>query len=504
MSQHTATRRSFIKLSALGAAGLAAASALGAPVAHEAFAAEAPAEERETDLLIVGSGISGLTAAISAKNEGVENVTLIEKLSIIGGCALGSMAGVVVDSAYTPDGVDDSLERILDLHATLQSYSARESVYPDAQKVSYWFSQTGKTYDMLRESGVDVPEIIDNGTRAWYNYKEHQGAPAFINSIVETATALGVQIVPECAAQELVLEDGAVVGLIAEQDGKPVRYNAKQVVLATGGFGSNPQMIAECLPEIAEAGLVNRGTVGATGEGIQMALAAGGVGFEDYWATISAGSIYFSDAILEACEGIADLNLTRKTKQNVIVDSTGKRFTCEAVPDQSVIANYMVLNGVAPYYLLYSNPEEDLQKLFDQGVEAGAIFKGATVAELEGAMGLTEGSLQQTVEAYNGYCADGVDPEFGKDAESLVAFENAPYYALEFYTKMIGTMGGVQTNTDAQVIDGEGNPIPGLLAIGETTNRDLYNQVYLGGACIGIYSSMGRVAGITAAREIGA
>ena len=146
-------------------------------------------------------------------------------------------------------------------------------------------------------------------------------------------------------------------------------------------------------------------------------------------------------------------------------------------------------------------PERAAQELV---LDAGAVFKGATVAVLEEAMGLTAGSLRQTVESYNGYCADGADPDFDKDAENLVAFESAPYYALEFHTKMIGTMGGVQTNIDAQVIDAEGNPIPGLLAIGETTNRDLYNQVYLGGACIGIYSTMGRVAGITAAREIGA
>lgn len=503
MSTH-ATRRSFVKLSLAGLAGLSSAGYLAAADIPNARASESDEEERTVDALVVGGGIAGLVAAISCKLEGIEDVILIEKLGVIGGCALGSMGGIVVDSAYTPDGVDDSLERILDLHAELQSYSVRDSIYPDQDKVSFWFSETGKTYDMLRDNGVDVPEIADNGTRAFYNYASYNGAPAFIESLVDKATELGVDIVTECAAQELVMEDGAVVGLVAECGGSAVRYNAGQVILATGGFGSNPDMVAEYIPEIAEAGLINRGTVGATGEGIKMALAAGGVGFEDYWATISAGSITFSDAILEACEGIAALNLTRATKQNVIVDSTGKRFTNEDVPDQSVIANYMVVNGVAPYYLLYSNPDAELGELFDKGVEAGVIFKADTVEELERAMGITDGALVETVEAYNGYCTDGNDPDFGKNAENLVAYDQAPYYALEFYTKMIGTMGGVQTNTDTQVVDADGNAIPGLLAIGEVSNRDLYNQVYLGGACIGIYSTMGRVAGVTAAREIGA
>ena len=497
---HNFTRRHFLKLSALTSAALASAGTLTACAPKSPQASElADTSERTTDVLIVGAGIAGLLTAISAKKEGAGNVTIVEKLGMLGGSAVGSTAGIVVDSQYTPSDVDDSIERIMNLYTNLQSFSARESEYPNYDKVEYFFSETGKTYDLLKDQGAKVTDVLDNGTRAWYEYPD--GPQAFMDSLAAIAEKLGVEILPSCAVEELVVEDGAVVGVVADLDGKHTIFNAPSTVLCSGGFGSNADMIKEYIPEVARAGLVNRGTAGATGECIAMAMDAGAAGFSDYWATISAGSITFSDEILDACEGIADLKLTRKTKQNIIVDSTGKRFSSESVPDQSVIACYMVLNATMPAYILYANPETELQALFDKGVEAGVIAKADTIADLELQMGMAAGALVGTVDAYNGFCAKGVDDQFGKPAEDLVAFEEGPFYALEFYTKMIGTMGGIQTNTDMRVLGADGMPIPGLLAAGEVTNRDLYNQIYVGGACIGIYSTMGRLAGITAAAD---
>lgn len=495
------TRRSFIALSALSTLALAGGAPLAgcSPSGSSSLAESGSAETANADVLVVGSGISGLVSALSARKEGAERVVLIEKLPMLGGSAVGSMAGVVVNSKYTPSDVDDSIDRIMELHRTLQSYSARESEYPNYDKVEYYFSETGKTYELLKDSGVDLGEVVDNGTRAWYEYPD--GPQAFMDSIVEAALNAGVEIIDECEAQDLIMENGEVIGVRAKQGSKSVDYLATTTILCAGGFGSNQEMLAEYVPEVAAAGIVNRGTAGATGECIKMAQEAGAAGFSDYWATISAGSITFTDDILAACEGIADLKLTRKTKQNIIVNSQGKRFSSEDVPDQSVIACYMILDGQGPNYILYSNPEAELQELFDKGVAAGVIAKADTIEELEQSLSMPANALVSTVSAYNEACEVGNDPEFGKPAESLVAFQSGPYYALEFYTKMIGTMGGIQTNTSMEVLKEDGSPIPGLLAAGEITNRDLYNQVYLGGACIGIYSTMGRLSGITAAKR---
>lgn len=464
-----------------------------------ALADEPKAEE--VDLLIVGGGLAGLCCALSAAGQGIERITLIEKLDMCGGSGLFSAAAVSVESGHAPDGVDDSLETMIQQTKEVQSFSIRESEYPDYDKVECVFGQTGETYNWLRDLGVGVSEISDiDQSGTWFFTPD---APSSIEELRSLSEQAGVQIITGCAAEELCVDDGVVTGVVANLGGEKVTFRAKAVVLASGGFGSNPDMLARYVPDAAAYGVENQGTVGATGECIEMAYGIGAAGFSDCWVTVAGLSVVFTDEINKQCEGIEEKNLLRATHPYIIVNARGERVLAEDAPYPSVIANRMITDRECPYYLIVANPDDELRDIIELGVPSKAVLRGDTVEELETALGISDSTLVTTVENYNTYCADGEDRQFGKAENYLVAMEEGPYYALEFYTKIIGTMGGVKVDNNMHVLSESGEIIKGLYAAGEVCNRDLFNQVYRGGTCVGCYTAMGRMTGEVVAQELG-
>ena len=166
----------------------------------------------------------------------------------------------------------------------------------------------------------------------------------------------------------------------------------------------------------------------------------------------------------------------------------------------SVVSNAVAWNGGEALFL-YDSSDEAVASVMETAVTLGEAFKGETIEELATAAGIDPQTLVATVERFNGYAAAGVDEELGKAAASMTALENGPFYAVKFYPSYMGTIAGVVTNDDAQVINTDGEVIEGLYAAGEMSNRPYYNYGYYSAASLQIYSQMGHIAGVNAAQE---
>ena len=324
----------------------------------------------------------------------------------------------------------------------------------------------------------------------------------------------GVEIFTSTPAKRLVIEDGKTTGVIAEDsDGNTLRIAAKAVVLASGGFGNNPDLVEkyswfsrtahdmfQCVP------------TANTGDGLQMALSAGA-------DTASLGALM----IIQCARG---KTLTSHTSgagsQPVLwVNRTGRRFASEevamsfadagntvakqpgatsyAIIDQDTVAHLQEVGsdiGLGDF-IPYHAKLDHLQAELDEDVAAGRAWKGDTIEALAGAVGLDPAVLAATVAEYDEACDEGVDPLFFKPAAFLRPVRTAPFYAIEMTGSVLVSCGGIRVNGNLQVVGKDDAPIPGLYAVGMEASG-LYGDTYnldVPGTANGFAHASGRVAG---------
>lgn len=450
-----------------------------------------PAEEegvttREADVVVVGSGAAGLAAAIEAADAGAK-VILLEKLPLVGGSTL--LSGGIVYGAETPGqeraGIEDSAE---DLAAY---WLERAEGDADEDLIRLVAERSGETIAWLEELGVEFAPPVPAGTspvpRA-HRTKEGRGA-GLIGPVEKAARDRGVEILLETPAKKLLTDEGgAVIGVEAQtKDGETLRIKAKAVVLATGGFDRNKELVAQYSPQAADH--ITYVAAGNTGDGLVMArevgadiVAKGGIiGFrgvaENIPYTHPVGGLIFTPSLY--------------------VDSKGKRFVNEAI-DYPLFYNAMVENGDEAFYLIFD--ANNYVEALEEGLELGVVFKGSTLAELAEAAGIDPAGLEETVAEYNRCAAAGEDPAFGKDPALLAPITEPDFYALKVVPATLGTMGGPRINVKTQVLDTSGNPIPGLYAAGEVANGQFYKDTYpASGTSIQMSFTLGRIAGREAA-----
>lgn len=446
-------------------------------------------KEVETDVLVVGSGISGLTTAISAANEGAD-VIVIEKMAVTGGTS--AIAGgylIAIESDLDTEGVDDSLATFRTYWEERMAVSGAESGYPDYDRWEDVISQTGATADWLIEEGVGFApqQMVVFGP---YPIVMHpNGGRGMIDDMVKVAQDKGVEVVTECKANELVMENGAVVGVKAETATEIITYRAKSVVLATGGFSANDEMVKKYSPKVADAMTISTAAAGSTGDGMTMAIEAGAKVFEKAFTSICATTID------PAFAAVADTSAFTVGAQ-LGVDADGVRFANEVPVHFDEGGSDMIQAANGPYWYIFDSADAALVAELEKGVAAGTVAKGETIEELAKAMGADK--LVETYNTYAGYVAAGKDEEFGKDAANLKAIETAPYYAVKYYPTTFGSQGGVETTLEGEVLNTDGEVIPGLYAVGEMSNRYYYNENYVLAASLGIYATAGNLCGTAA------
>lgn len=469
---------------------------------EEMLTATGAAAEKETredsysaDVVIVGAGGAGLSAAVTAAEAGAK-VIVLEKMMMPGGNTLISGGEMAAPGNWLQkeQGIEDSVEQFYnDILKGGDNENDPELVKvlaENALPAAEWLKDDiGMTFEeyMLFFGGHSVERSLVplNATGV-----------EMIEKLTEKAESLGVEIHTSTPAKELIQTDGKVTAVKAEYDGKEVIYNANNgVILATGGFGSNLEMRIANNPDMDEK-ILSTNTVGSTGDGIIMAEALGAQTVDmQYIQTYptcdpeTGTLLYVGDVRLEG--------------RSILVNLEGKRFVEElerrdvismAVTEQTGGVSYMFWDESA---MEASKVNVKHEKEYNNLLERGMLVKADTVEEAAAHFGINAEELQKTIDKYNEYCANGKDEEFNKRGE-LVPFTDAPYYILKTTPAIHHTMGGLKINTDAQVMNTENEVIPGLYAAGEVTG-DIHGTNRLGSDAIADIVVFGRIAGKNAA-----
>ena len=447
------------------------------------------------DVVVVGAGGAGLAAAITAAENGA-SVILVEKMSNVGGNTLisgGEMAapgnwmqekeGIADDVETFYNDVlkggdnegDPALIHVLAENALNGALWLRDDIHVTFEDYMLFFGghSIKRSLVPLNASGVEL-----------------------IQKLNAKAESLGITIHKGTRATKLEMTDGKVNTVKADYNGQEITYTAnKGVVLATGGFGSNIEMRKQYNPQMDEK-ILSTNSVGSTGDGVVMAQELGAqvvdMQFIQTYPTcdVETGALlYVGDVRLEG--------------RSILVNLEGKRFVEElerrdvislAVTEQTGGVSYMFWDEAS---MVASGVAASHQQEYDDLIRRGKLVKADTIEEACAHFGINAEELKATVERYNQYAADGKDLEFNKRG-TLTAFGEGPYYIMVSTPAIHHCMGGLKINTSAQVIDTEGNVIPGLFAAGEVTG-DIHGTNRLGSDAIADIIVYGRIAGENAA-----
>ena len=503
---------------------------------------EAKVEEIETDVVVVGAGAAGSLAALSASNNGA-NVVLLEKAGTVSGA--GTMAGglFAADSNQQKEaGKEVDKEWLYDQYVRDSSY------YANSRLITRIIDEAGETVNYLEENGVNLL-LMDSGAGAQY---AHVGMPATIHyyqdggsvaiqTLHDKVVENGGQVMYETPGEELIFDkDNKVAGVVAKKaDGTTLRINAKSVILATGGFGGNAEMMTEVFGEKAGTGLI--GT--ATGDGLNMAWSAGAAeeGIEvAQWFGMKYGP--------EAKKMEDSGKLTDLVRNPLLfVNTRGERFCNEEEAYESAaLGTYMYNQPDGDMYIILNDSiikevaEKGLAEVFadrwghlygqgltyqeaghvkdldamaeanrtpydytstiEDAVKCGVAFEANTIEEL--AKLIDAPYLVEEVKNYNEMCKSGEDTQFYKDSKYMYDLEEGTFYAVKVDLRCLGTLGGVKINEDIQAVDEEGNAIENLWVAGSDAGG-LYgnNYVMFEGGTLGFAYTSGRLAGENAAQN---
>lgn len=463
-------------------------------------AAEAAKVEKEmtADVVVVGAGMAGMAAALSAQESGAK-VILIDKMAVTGGTT--NVAGgilVCVDSELFEDDQmpADSMEAVLAYWDTHMAQSGIDSGYPDRDRLTNVLADTGKTVDWFVSNGIEFDPAPYAASSTYPMALANGGGAGLIKMLEACVTSRGVELITECKATDLVTdENGAVVGVIAETADAVITFKADSVVLCTGGISQNQDLVMKYSPKLVHAGLIPTSAVSHTGDGFLMAMEVGAGTFDVF------GTPLFTTTFDPALKDATGLSLPAQLG----VNNKGLRFGNEAASAGWDMMDYvpsnMIQDANGPFWFVYDSSDAAIAAVLEAGAADGVVAKGNTAAELAVGMHVYTNNFVKTFDDYNAAAAAGTDAEFGKDAAFLKPLATAPFYAVKVYPTTFGSSGGVTTTADGRVTTQAGDVIPGLYAAGEMSNRYFYNENYILAASLGLYSTMGRRAGAAAAQD---
>ena len=455
-----------------------------APVAKEENNETAKLDDMDTDVLVIGSGGAGLTAAIEATNAGA-NVIIIEKMPLIGGNTKYATGGLnaAETSSQSAKEIEDSVE--LFFEDTMKGGGNINN----PELVQVLASNSADTVEWLISIGADLSDVGRMGGASVNRAHRPTGGAAVGNFLVEVlsekASELGIEVTFGHEAIELLGDENAVTGAIVKTNDGEFTINAKSVVVATGGFGADNEKVASFKESLKGYGTTNH--PGATGDVLEFAknLNVAYVDMEQIQThpTVMPEINYM---ITEAVRG----------NGAILVNREAMRFVNELETRAHVSDAELAQTGASAFLVFDQSVRESLSAI-EKYYDKGFLFEAATLEELAEIIEVDGATLKTTVETYNTYVADDTDPDFAR-ANFATELSVGPYYAVEVAPAVHHTMGGLEINTDAQVINESGQVIAGLYAAGEVTGG-VHGNNRLGGNALSDITTFGRIAGTNAA-----
>ena len=450
------------------------------PAKEEEEVAEKDKKDLDTDVVIIGAGGAGMTAAINTAQAG-KDVILLEKMPYAGGNTTKATGGMnAAETHYQAEqGIDDSVEQFVE-----DTMEGGHNIN-DKDLVTTLAENSAEAIDWLDSIGAPLPKVSFSGgaTNARIHAPEDgSGVGAYlVTSLLKKMDELDINVMYDTKATSLISKDGTVTGVKAESRDTEYTINAKAVILATGGFGNNEDMIVQYRKDLK--GTVTTSAPGITGDGIVMA--------ED----VGAGLVDIEQIQLHpTVEQKTSMLITESVRGDgaILVNQDGKRFTDELLTRDVVSAAELEQPG-SYAYIIFDQRLRDGLKAIEKYVSTGITVQGDTIEELAEKIDVDPATLAETLKNWNQYVADQNDPDFGRTTGMDHDLSQAPFYAIKIAPGIHHTMGGVHIDTDARVIDKDGNPIPGLFAAGEVVGG-VHGGNRLGGNAVADVVVFGKIA----------
>ncbi|MCI6375337.1 MAG: flavocytochrome c [Clostridiales bacterium] len=513
------------------------ATALAMEAAGLKQAEDVTVSDTACDIVIIGAGGAGMTAALQAVDCGVESVILLEKTGSTGGNTSRATGGMnAAKTAFqdenewkdaTTTAVEKTLasakekygEQLADLIATVEAqfeaYKANPTGYFDSPELFALDTMVGGK----ALNNLDLVMTLTNNSAAAIDWLATKNAHltnvgafggASVMRIHRAMTAEGkttpvgaylikvltadvdaeskIDLRLNSAATELVVTDGKVTGVKVSSENGDYTITAKAVILATGGFGADLKRVAELKPELD--GFVTTNAPGATGDGIDMAVAVGA-------ATVDMEQIQIHPSVYTETSALITEGI--RGDGAILVNQKGERFVNELETRDVVSAAELAQEGGYAYTIV-DQKMLDASSTYAGYANKGYALTGNTYEELAEAMGADAATFAKTMEDWNAAVAAQKDEAFGRTSFAN-ALDTAPYYAIKVAPGIHHTMGGVVINTGAQVLTADGAPIEGLYAAGEVTGG-VHGANRLGGNAVADIVVFGRIAAQNAAAYI--
>ena len=413
--------------------------------------AEKPATEREAescDIVIVGGGPAGLAAAVSAKQTNPDkNVILVEKLDILSGNGKFDMNffDMINTEAQKAAGNDEWVGEA-GLAKFLESKSTNGE---SAERIKVWADEEYNLDAWLRDMGVEL-NYNYGGTNHMAEDNQYSGE-VIQAGLEKAANELGVDIRTGTKGMDLVMEDGACKGVVVlNNDNETYTINAKSTILATGGFCSNKELLAEYAPGYEVFNTSNQ--MGTTGDFVKIFEQNG-------FKTENMGKMsFFSNIIVPYRDltGGADMNLLANKEGTLLENKSGK--------DRGT----MIQENGAAFYITDKTGYDSFYRI-RKHVALGYYSEGATLEELAEKLGIDAEGLKASVEQYNADAAAGAENAQIAAVPARALDAEGPYYGVRVEGANHMTKGGVVCNENAQVLNADDTVVPGLYAAGEVT-----------------------------------
>ena len=485
------------------------------------------------DLIIVGAGGAGLSAAVTAKDLGVKNVLVLEKMPVIGGntlrCASAFNAAdpdrqkalpmtetlkeAVVKAINEKPVSEEHAKLMADVKAKYEAYLKSGSktlfdcpewhalqTYNGGDKVGQiplirqYSNNVLDTLHWMQSKGSPVMDRVSQGAGALWQRTHQLDAPAglgLIDPLYQAAVKQGVNFKLGMRVQDLILNDkGRVIGVTAtDKVGNKYEFTSKDgVILATGGYSQNKELRQKSAPHLTSE-MVSTNQPGATGDGIIIATRHGadttGMNYVQVYplATPGTGALQGRARKMSGLDDVIDVN------------KNGERFVKEDARRDEFVAAIKKQPGGVVYDINDSSIVKPLNS-FNEDVETlvsiGRIYKADSLADLAKQLGMPADKLEATVAEFNKMVEAKKDPKFGRKLFDRPIVK-PPFYATPRAPSIHHTMGGLQISTNAQVLDKNGKPIPGLYAAGEVTGG-IHGSNRLGGNATADVLTFGRIA----------
>lgn len=497
-------------------------------------------KKMEADVVVIGGGMSGLVSAVAAVEQDA-SVIVFEKGNTVGGAANMGMGFFAVDSEQQKDRMYE-----YSLNEAFQEFMEYNHWIPDAKLVHRFYAQSANTVKWLEGMGVEILgayKYSKNSNMTWHviktpgsNEPHESCASIMIKAIKDYADEQAVDFRFGTTVKELMQGDkGQILGVKAlDSNGEEIEVECSGVIIATGGFGNNVDMIKEYLGLEWGKDLFTFRIPGIDGEGMKLAWEAG------------TGKMPVKMEVTYNTPGTTDIykTLSEVMRQpNLMLNLQGERIVNEAIMNNTTYTGNAIMGQVkrcaftiigediVNYYrengLDYITVHHNIKKMDNWDKELAAYINGAgieenglshlhadeqveqnfwvcdTLAEVAEVTGMNPENLKQSVVRYNAL-AGGYDEDFGKPTEYMRPITGEKYYVARHFPSGYGSLGGIKVNHNLNCITSENKTVPGLFACG-TDACNIFSDSYcfnMPGSTMGFAINSGRIAGVEAIKYI--